>query len=439
MGTVYPAAHRCRADAMSEPEPRQGGRAEKRLAGLNARAQRRENQRAILQELLVGGRTSRQRLAQATGLAQASISRISDELLGSGLLVELDGDIATERSGLRGPKSSLLDLNDASARVVSIYLESGLAEIGLHDLRARVLRRKKVHVDRGDPERALLDLRERALELARSEGGTDTELVGLGMGIPAGVDDRGRIILSQPWRDVPAAEIMAAGLDLPVVVDRIQRALATAEAWFGAGVGAHILVACYVSEAIGCGIAIDGQVIDGHNYLEGHIGHYRVPGGKRWCPSCGRRGCLGAETKDSVLVDSAIQTLGLDHDLGPDRVLEILYDQARQGDRRAISVLEIRSRYIGQALAHISTLLDPAVITLAGPKMVAGWDVLYPLLLSAWKEQLPLPSVERRTKLTLSPFGTDAALVASAGLALQRFYGNPQAYWKPLARSGGDL
>lgn len=425
---------------MSQLQPNQSGRAYRKPAGLNARAQRRENQRAILQELLVTGPTSRQHLARATGLAQASISRIADELLGSGLLVELDGTAgAAERTGLRGPRSSLLDLNDASARVMSIFIEGDLADIGVHDLRARVLRRKKVRVDRGDPERALLDLRGQALELARSGGRTAGELVGLGVGIPAGVDDRGRIILSQPWRDVPAAEIMAGGVDLPVVVDRIQRALATAEAWFGAGVGAHILVACYVAEAIGCGIAIDGQVIDGHNYLEGHIGHLLIPGGKRWCRSCGRRGCLGTEIKDSALADSAIRTLGLDRDLSSERAVDILYTRARQGDERANSLLETRSWYIGQALAQISTLLDPAVITLAGPTMVAGWDVLYPMVLAAWKEQLPLPSVERRTRLTLTPFGNDAALVASAGLALQHFYGNPQAYWRPLARTGGDV
>src|SRR5919206_5127238 len=82
------------------------------------RSVRRGNLGAVLSDVAASGRTSRARIAAATGLNKTTVSSLVAELLAMGLLEEPDGD---ERPGGVGRPSQPVRLSPG--RFVSLGLE----------------------------------------------------------------------------------------------------------------------------------------------------------------------------------------------------------------------------------------------------------------------------------------------------------------------------
>lgn len=403
--------------------------------GFNAAAQGRQNRALVLQQLLARGVLDRQTLARAVGLTLPSISRIVDELLRSEVLVEVAPPQAQWASlpGRPGPRAHLLDFHP-QASVLSIFMGDNTAELGVHGLRGELVRRGTADFSRREgPRRVLARLRSAALNLLADAGREQERVVGLGVGVLAGVDNQGTIIVSHPWHDVPAAQLLGEGLAMHVVVDRVQRGLATAEAWLGAGAGAQILAVLYVGAAVGCGIAIDGHVLRGYDYLEGHLGHVVLSEDGPFCTVCNRTGCLGIGLDDGSFFSAAREALGATGEgTSQSEVAAVLYEEARKGDPVATSLVGARGRHIGITLALMTAVIDPNVIVIAGESLVTGWDLLQGPAMDEWGRRRPLPSVPRRGRVSLTSFGPDAELIGASALALHAFVTDPDRHWGRL-------
>lgn len=395
-------------------------------SALNARAQRQGNVSAVLQALLLHGPMPRQGLVKVTGLTGASISRITDDLLSRELLMESKGT-ATANRKVMGRPSITLDLNPDGATVASIQLNrGGPSRLGVHDSRGRLVRQQRSVIDGSvDPEKNLRRLRDEVVELVKASSRDTGRIVGLGVGMLNGVDDDGRIVERHPW-DIPATDILSEGVDFPVIVDRLQRGLATAETWFGSAAGARSMAVLYVSEAVGCGLAVDGRVIRGHDYLEGHVGHLAVAGGRNRCDICSRTGCLQAQVSDAAFAASGREIVAARESMASIDIIDRIHAKARSGDRAAKRLVANRCRHIGHALSMITGIFDPEVIVLAGASLVKGWDLMCDPITDEWTKGNPLPWAQRTSKLQVTPFGEDAVLMASAAPALQRFYLSPE-------------
>lgn len=413
------------------PLSRPPGRAVPSAEGLNAPLQRLRNRRSILEELHRRGPLQRGDLAEALGITTISIGRVSDELRTEGLIVERAEPEERRIPGKPGRRSTLLDLNDRLA-VLAIFIALNV-EIGLFDLRGHALARTALPKDRtGRPENVLLGLRGRAFQLPAEVGLRLDDIVGLGVTLPAGVDNDGRIVIAHPWEDVPAQDILQSGIQIPVVVDRVQRGLALAEAWHDSRAMVPVLAVLYVGDGVGCGISINGQTMRGANYLEGHLGHIVVPGVSRYCEACQRNGCLGAELGDGAFADEIRKHLAPTIDSRADlEVIADTYRRARDGDQIARGLVERRSHLLGQALALITTMIDPDVIVLAGQSVEGAWDLLGRPTTDAWMSLNPLPTIHRHTRLELSGFGAEAPLKAASALAIRRFLEAPEKFRQP--------
>ena len=100
---------------------------------------------------------------------------------------------------------------------------------------------------------------------------------GVGSGGPARDHHRLLSPLNIPvWRDFPLGQRLATDLCLPVFVDNDAKALALAEGWQGAAVGARNYIAMVVSTGVGGGIVLNGQLLEGGDGNAGHIGHVFV-------------------------------------------------------------------------------------------------------------------------------------------------------------------
>ncbi len=259
----------------------------------------------------------------------------------------------------------------------------------------------------------------------------DVSAIGIGA---AGWIDAGRAtVLYAPnlaWRNEPLRDIIAAQVDIPVVVENDGNVAAWAEFLFGAGRDADdsmVLVA--VGTGIGSGIVIGGQLIRGSHGIAGEVGHVTsVPGG-HLC-GCGRLGCLEQYASGSALVRFAQQAAKDDPDMAK-RLLELaggsvetitgplVTRAARAGDQAALGAFDQNAHWLGTGLADLVQIFDPQVLVNGGGVVESGDLLLAPVrrhFNEALAQRGRLPVGEVRPAL----MGNKAGVVGAADLARRR-------------------
>ena len=244
---------------------------------------REHNQLAVLRALLDAGETgtlSRSRLATNLDLTPPALSSLSAELLGAGLL-ETREPAAPEagQTRRRGRQEIPLALAPLARQVVTIHIGATGLDVGLADLRARTLTRHTLRIDHpawGASPAALASAVAALVEQLLQETGFSRETVlGAGAGIAGWVDGASGIVRSHAqlgWRDVPLAALLSRALDLPVVIEDHVRAMALAEAWYGAGRETQSLALLYVGAVAGCALAHGRRVHRGRVAAAGVAG-----------------------------------------------------------------------------------------------------------------------------------------------------------------------
>lgn len=386
------------------------------VARLTSRDIRSESRLVVTRALLAAGESTRNGLAEATGLSLGTVSTVVGDLLKFGIIAEtglLNSGIGRPTTGLR--------LNTDRGRVVGFYLEDRYLEATVFD--AALGRLATVEMVSDEPvveADDVIDWIVNALDsvLERAQANRD-EVLGVGILLPGGMQRpvKAETVPSAIWLHL---DRLRDRLGLPVVVDNPIKAIATAELWLGAGRRAANVVAVSLGIGVGAGIVQDGAVLRGSTDSAGEWGHSLLVFEGRQC-QCGRKGCVEAY----VGVPGVQQTLA---EIDPGHALagvpagfefiDALGEAFKAGDPAAVSAIERSADYLGGALTDLVALLNPEVIS------VIGWDSA-----SAWRERVL--SIVRRRVLQDSPgdAAADLAIEPSdtcgmdgiAAIALERF------------------
>src|SRR5262249_15597367 len=164
---------------------------------------------------------------------------------------------------------------------------------------------------------------------------------------------------------------------LPVVFENAASACALAELWFGRHPDdVKHLVAVTVSEGIGVGLLLNGQLVHGMDALAGEFGHVTLDETGPPC-SCGQRGSWEQFASNSAALAYYCSEAGTSRSSlatsGPALTFEDLLRLADSGDARAVETIERMARYLGIGLAPIVTGLAPQVLVIVGP-ITAAWS-----------------------------------------------------------------
>jgi glucokinase len=255
----------------------------------------------------------------------------------------------------------------------------------------------------------------------------DIEAVGIGA---AGfVDAKRSTVLFAPnisWEDEPLADQVGAHVDLPVVVENDANAAAWGEFQFGAGKDVDDLLLIAVGTGIGGGYVTENRLYRGAFGIAGEVGHLRmVPAGIR-C-GCGRYGCweqyasgqaLVREARDRI-ADELPEAAALSAVVGgdPDRLTgPMVTERAQADDPLARELLADVGRWLGEGIASLVTVLDPAVIVLGGGVAEAG-DLIVEPARRAFARTLPAAAHRPAPKLHTTDLGNRAGLIGAADLA----------------------
>jgi len=324
---------------------------------------------------------SRADLARMMKIGRGMVTTLAGELLAEGAIME--GDVG---EAARGRKPTMLWVRTQDRLVVAVDVRFSRTYVMLSDFNGTQIALESFETVT-NPDELVAEIAARVEQLVDGYAAR-WQVQGVGLVVPGMVDSGTGRILNSPqlgWRDVDVRDALEAALDLPVLIENAPIACALAHMWLGErrdGAGDFVYVT--VSDGVGAGMVVNGQVVRGHSHTAGEFGHIALnPEGPRCL--CGARGCFEAYTSNLATL---ARYLGA-KDISPAESRELLkrHDitftdlvrRARSGDDRALSAIRETGRYLGLGLSMIVNALNPSRIVVGG-EITAAWDLVADLV-----------------------------------------------------------
>ncbi|MCG3163917.1 MAG: N-acetylglucosamine repressor [Acidobacteria bacterium] len=339
---------------------------------------------------------SRADLARIMGVRRGAVSLIVNDLLAEGLIFEG----ATGESH-RGRKPTFLYIDSRERCVVAVDIRVTRTSLMVTDLIGRQLVATSGFPTDRDPKRLVAELSKR-IKKVLSEHKEVGECKGVGVVVPGMVDRATSRVIHAPtlgWRDVEIRESLASATGLPVHVENSGKACALAQIWAARGDAAATgdVVFVSVSDGIGVGIVVNGEILRGRHNIAGEFGHVPLSIDGPRCP-CGATGCweayisnlatlsryFGRNLREAKPAAAEVTTF----------TIEDLIVRARAGDAKAVAAIEATARYLGLGLASIVNAVDPARIYIGG-EIIAAWDLIEPDVRAALAERALSPDAAK--------------------------------------------
>jgi predicted NBD/HSP70 family sugar kinase len=339
---------------------------------------------------------SRADLARIMNLRRGAVSLIVNDLLAEGLVFEG----ATGESH-RGRKPTFLYIDSRKRCVVAVDVRVTRTSLMVTDLIGRPLLGVSSFPTEREPKRLIAELGKR-IKKVLSEHEEVGVCEGIGVVVPGMVDRKTSRIIHAPtlgWRNVEIRESLAAATGMTVHVENSGKACALAQMWATRGDASAIgdLAFVSVSDGIGVGIVVNGEVLRGNHNIAGEFGHVPLSIDGPRC-ACGAMGCweayisnlatlsryFGRNLRESKPVPAEVASF----------TVEDLITRARAGDAKAIAALESTARYLGLGLASIVNAVDPARIYIGG-EIIAAWDLIEPAARAALSERALSPDAAK--------------------------------------------
>jgi glucokinase len=255
------------------------------------------------------------------------------------------------------------------------------------------------------------------------------DIATVGVGAAGYIDKARATVLFAPnlaWRHLDLKDQLETRVQLPVVVENDANAAAWGEFRFGAGADVDDLLLVTVGTGVGGGLVLDGELYRGAFGVGAEIGHFRVVPGGHLC-GCGNRGCfemyasgsaLVRRTRDSAEARSLLAAALLERaDGDPDNVDgPMVTALAQEGDPFAREQLDTLGRWLGEGIASLTAVLDPAVVAIGGGVSEAG-DLLLDPVRAAFQANLTGRGYRPTLELRLASLGNQAGLIGAADLA----------------------
>jgi predicted NBD/HSP70 family sugar kinase len=350
---------------------------------------------------------SRADLARTMGVRRGAVSLIVNDLLRDGLIFE-----GATGETVRGRKPTFLYIDSRRRAVVAADVRASETFLMLADLVGNpisgVLRMSTAR----DPRQLATAMAARIKRLIADHPEVDA-CDGVGVVVPGMVEHSTMQVLHAPtlgWRNVNLRDPLAAATGLPVQIENSGRACALAQAWAmrdGGANTANDLVFVSISDGVGVGIIIRGEVLRGRHNIAGEFGHVPLSLDGPRC-SCGANGCWEAYVSNRATLAryfgrpvEAEGPLNLKAPGGPLNrkapggrrpagrkpfTIDDLIARARARDVKAAAAIESTGRYLGLGLSSVINALDPARVYIGG-EITQAWDLIESTVRSALAER----------------------------------------------------
>ena len=343
---------------------------------------------------------SRADLARHMSIGRGVVSVLINELISEGLIYEgVTGEAA------RGRRPTFLHVKTHDRLVVAIDVRFSHTDLMLSDFSGRQIALETFKTN-FDPAQLTAELAERIRRLLKTHNAL-SNCEGIGLVVPGMVDHHSGLVLNAPtlgWRDVDLRDHLAALTGLPVQVENAAKACALAQMWLGKNEidGAQNFAFVSVSDGVGVGMVINGELVRGQHNIAGEFGHAPLNIDGPRC-LCGATGCwetyisnIATLSRYFVRDSSKIISRDIFSTQNESFTINDLIARARSGDARAITTLQSTGRYLGLGLATVLNIFNPNCVFIGG-EITAAWDLINDNVLAALSERALTGSIAATT------------------------------------------
>lgn len=254
---------------------------------------RTEHKLKVLSIIRKDSSVSRTEIFERTNISKPTVTRIIQDLLDEGLVVELGrSDV------LSGRKPVNIGLNPNAYYTIGINLTKGYIYASVMDFSMNLKYKSITGIQQVKNEKDFLKTIDQIVnKLLQNSGILKEQVLGIGVGVPGIVNfETGEILdfgFTHNFPNMKLKEHLEETFGLKVLVDNNANTRALGEYWYGYGVGYSNIVFVICNEGIGSGIICEGNILRGKNNITGEIGHMTINIDGRKC-TCGRLGCIEA-------------------------------------------------------------------------------------------------------------------------------------------------
>ena len=366
---------------------------------------------------------SRADLARQSGLQRSTVGVIAEQLIEERWVTE-----GASGHAPRGRRPRFLHLNKERIGIVGINIRPATTTIALGDVDAHFIAQESLETPK-DPQEFLAEASARIRNLMKNNPRTYFE--GIGVSLPGRIDLESERLVFAPnlgWADVDLKGPLEESTGLPVELENAANACALAEVWFGRHAeGVHNLVAITVSEGIGGGVIMNGQLVRGSTGAAGEFGHMTLVEDGLEC-RCGNHGCWEVYASNSAAVRYYTQEMSAGRmrkagAVAPESIptFNDVLRLADQGEAKAIEAIERMAHYVGAGTAMLVTGLAPDAIVLVG-EVTRLWSRIGPIIDRVIKSR---SFTHSRTRIVPADPVTQPRLRGTIALVLQKHFGAP--------------
>ncbi len=383
---------------------------------------------AILEIIRKNGPISRTDISKLTEFNIVTVSNYVNHYIKKGIVIEGDLDESTG-----GRKPVLVELNPNAAYIVGLGLNMRSMVGILVDLGTNIIYEVRQEREAENSESMIEDLIALCDGIIEKSGVEKGKIVGIGIGVPGIIDERGRTIR---WpgalgsKDVSVCmsikDVFEKHFNIPTFTENDANAAVLGEKWLGLDRDVRNML--YMFSGVGVGILIDGKIYRGASGAAGELGVYsplmhNQDFTKASAPHIGRWSMdLNMSERAVALLNEGEESLLreiVNNDLSK-ITIKTLIQALRQKDALTIRVIEEAGHNLGRKLAFLINLLNPEVVVIGG-----GIEECGAVLLDAVKGAIKEWAIEEAAnvvKVIPSAFRENAIALGVVGIVSRELF-----------------
>ena len=316
----------------------------------------------VLETIRQAGEIARVDISKLTGFSPATVTAITTELLGAGLIEPISQSSQTQKTK-RGRPREALRLRGAAKLIAGVKVAADAVSVLLIDFAGTELGyfEHKLTESRFEAGALSDQIIAAVASACQHNDRAFTDVSAISIGLAGMVDgERGYVHWSSSLleRNVDLADHLAARVACHVFIENDANLIAKSEQLFGQGRNIANFLVVTIERGIGMGIVINGNLYRGARGCGAEFGHTKVMPDGALC-QCGQLGCLEAYTADYAVLGHANAGDVLYSDV------DSLSRAAARGDAHATAVLQQAGRYFAMGLANLVNVFDPDLLIIA--------------------------------------------------------------------------
>jgi predicted NBD/HSP70 family sugar kinase len=312
------------------------------------------------------GTVPKQVLLEQSGLTPSTLTRVLEELAGTGLLEEVGFG---ESTGGRRP--ILYRTNPQYAYAFGLEISRTRSMLVLTDLHMNVIGSTVWRMSESStPDNLLREVSASANYMLETRGIERERVLGLGIGAVGPVDSREGVIInphyfpSPGWKDVRVVERLGEALNVHVFLENGANAALTGEDWTDVVKRKHLLYV-HVGAGLRMSVMTGGSIVYGAVDMEGAAGQMVIEAeGLEHREPEGNRGALESYVSIHALEREWAKA-------GCCGGFPELLAELGAGTEKAVGLLKEAGCYFGIGLSNLLNILHPEKVILGGPVVEA--------------------------------------------------------------------